>query len=151
MYAVEFVADKIPVVDNVWDSIHTFIRPIGGAVLAFMGTSGAGPLLQIPAALSAGTIALNSHIAKATARASINATTVPGTNAVVSVAEDGLVAVVIWLIAQHPVIATLVIVGLIAVCVMLIKIFFKFIKSVFRFFFAEKGKAEMNGLSKDKI
>jgi hypothetical protein len=135
MYAIEFVADKVPFVDNVWDSVHTFIRPIAGGAMAFMATSQAGPLVQVPVALAGGAVALSSHLAKSATRVSINTTTPPGTNAVASLTEDGLVAVVIWLIVQHPIIATFVILGLIVACVVLIRLFARFIKRVFRFFF----------------
>ena len=68
LYVIEFFADKIPYVDSAWDSIHTFIRPLGGAALAYMGTSDAAAAIQIPAALLSGTLAFDSHLTKATTR-----------------------------------------------------------------------------------
>ncbi|MFC1621729.1 DUF4126 domain-containing protein, partial [Candidatus Omnitrophota bacterium] len=68
MYAVEFFADKIPLVDSAWDSVHTFIRPLGGAALSYMAMADIGPVAQIPAALLSGTVAMDSHLTKATTR-----------------------------------------------------------------------------------
>ena len=69
---IEFVADKIPYVDSAWDAVHTFIRPVGGAVLGFMAVAGTDTGLQIAVALLTGAIAMNSHLTKSTARAALN-------------------------------------------------------------------------------
>ncbi len=97
MYLIEFFADKIPYLDSAWDSVHTAIRPLGGATLAYMATANVGPALQIPIALLSGGIAMESHLTKATARAAINTSPEPVTNSVASITEDGLVAVVLGL------------------------------------------------------
>ena len=56
LYVIEFVADKVPFVDSAWDSVHTFIRPVGGAALGFLAMAEAGPALQIPVALVTGNL-----------------------------------------------------------------------------------------------
>ncbi len=131
MYLVEFFADKIPYIDSTWDSIHTAIRPIGGAALAYMATSNAGPALQIPTALLSGSIAMESHLAKASSRAAINTSPEPISNSVASLTEDGLVAGLLYLIIKHPVIASVIAILLIILSFWLLKTFFKFAKRIF--------------------
>src|SRR5262245_31635652 len=72
LYAVHFVADKIPFFDSIWDMIHTFIRPVGGAVGGYLATAHTEPFVQIITAMLTGGIALSSHLTKATTRAAIN-------------------------------------------------------------------------------
>ena len=72
LYAVEFVADKIPYVDSVWDSVHTFIRPIASAVLGYAAMADAGSVMQVLIAILTGSIAMDSHLTKATTRLAIN-------------------------------------------------------------------------------
>ncbi len=134
MYVVEFFADKIPFVDSAWDSIHTFIRPLGAATLAYMATSDMGPALQIPVALLSGGIALDSHLTKATARVAINTSPEPVTNSVASVTEDGLVIGVLWLIVKHPIIATIVVILFILFSIWFLKMMYRFLKKLFSSF-----------------
>jgi hypothetical protein len=144
MYAVEFVADKIPYFDSVWDSIHTFIRPVGGAALGYMATTNLGPAAQTLTAVLGGSVALSSHLTKASTRVAINTSPEPVTNSVASVTEDGLVFGVLWLIVKHPIIAALVAIALIVLTIVLLRIMFRFIKKVFRFL-GGSGKAEKGG------
>jgi uncharacterized protein DUF4126 len=93
LYAVEFIADKIPIVDSTWDVIHTFIRIPAGAVLAAAAFGDFNKSVQVIAFLLGGGLALSSHGTKAAARAIINASPEPVSNIVVSTLED-LLAVV---------------------------------------------------------
>jgi len=140
MYVVEFVADKIPFVDSVWDSVHTFIRPIGGAALGYMAAANIGPAAQIPVALIAGTVAMDSHLTKATTRVAINST-VPGTNAIASVSEDVAVFGVLYLIIKHPIITAVVVIAFIAFSIWFLIVMFKFLKRVLSFIFGPKEPA----------
>lgn len=133
MYAVEFVADKIPYVDSAWDSVHTFIRPVGGAALGYMAMANMGPAAQMPVALLTGGIALNSHLAKATTRAAINTSPEPFTNSIASVTEDTAVFGMLTLIVKHPIIAAIAAIVLIALFVLLLILMFKFLKKVIGF------------------
>jgi len=133
MYVIEFVADKIPYVDSAWDSIHTFIRPVGGAAMGYMAAANMGPAAQIPVALLTGGVALNSHLAKATTRVAINTSPEPFTNSIASVTEDAAVFGMLTLIIKHPVIAAITAVLLITLFVFLLIVMFKFIKKVFSF------------------
>jgi hypothetical protein len=106
---VEFVADKIPWFDSVWDTVHTVVRPGGAALLAIAlvggdaSTAGAAVGLGDAAAGGlAGTLAFTAHAAKASTRIAVNTSPEPFSNSIVSIAEDGLVAVVVWLAVQHP-------------------------------------------------
>ena len=135
MYIVEFVADKIPFFDSVWDTVHTFIRPVGGAALGYMASSHAGPAAQIPVALLTGAVALNSHLTKSTSRVAINSTTPPGTNSVASVTEDASVFGALYLIIKHPVIASILVILFIAFSIWFLRKMFRFLKKVLGFIF----------------
>jgi len=140
MYIVEFVADKIPFVDSAWDTVHTFIRPAGGAALGYMAAANIGPAAQIPVALITGAVAMDSHLTKATTRVAINST-VPGTNAIASVSEDVAVFGVLYLIIKHPVITAFVVIAFIAFSIWFLIVMFKFLKRVLRFIFGPKEPA----------
>jgi hypothetical protein len=87
---LEFLADKIPAVDSLWDALHTFIRIPAGALLAAGAVGHADPALLTVAALAGGTLAGTAHLAKAGTRALINLSPEPVSNVVTSTAEDGL-------------------------------------------------------------
>jgi hypothetical protein len=135
MYAVEFVADKIPFFDSLWDTAHTFIRPVGGAALGYMASSHVGPAVQIPVALLTGAVSLNSHLTKATSRVAINSTTPPGTNSVASVAEDASVFGALYLVINHPVIASILVILFIAFSIWFLRKMFRFLKKALGFIF----------------
>lgn len=90
LYVVEFVADKIPVVDSTWDVVHTFIRVPAGAVLAATAFGDFDRSIQVIALLLGGSLALTSHGTKAATRALLNASPEPVSNSVASVLEDVL-------------------------------------------------------------
>ena len=88
LYLVEFVADKVPYVDSVWDVIHTFIRVPAGAVMAYAATSQTEPAVMIIATLFGGGLALSSHGTKAALRAGANMSPEPVSNWILSIVED---------------------------------------------------------------
>lgn len=88
LYSIEFIADKVPYVDTVWDAVHTFIRVPAGAALAFSATSQLNPAVQAIALLLGGGLALTTHGTKATVRAAANTSPEPFTNWALSLAED---------------------------------------------------------------
>ena len=132
LYLVEFVADKIPLIDSIWDSVHTIIRPVGGAALGYLAMGNYGPLAQIPAALASGSIALDSHLTKATTRVAINTSPEPFTNSIASVVEDISVGGMLFLIMGHPVIATILVLVFILLSLWFLKKMFRFMKAIFR-------------------
>ena len=107
LYLIEFVADKIPFVDNVWDAIHTVVRPLGAALLAASAFARVHPVVAVIAALLAGGIALVSHSGKAGARAVLNtASPVENvSNIAVSVVEDVGVGALALLALKYPFVA----------------------------------------------
>jgi hypothetical protein len=107
----EFLADKIPAFDSLWDAVHTFIRIPAGAVLAVGALGHADPALMTIAALAGGTLAGTAHLAKAGTRALINLSPEPVSNVVTSTAEDGLVIVGLLLALFVPVLFLLLLVG----------------------------------------
>jgi hypothetical protein len=102
MLIVEFFADKIPLLDSVWDTVHTFIRIPAGAALAAMVFGGQGVEWQTAMALLGGTLAAVTHFTKAGARAMINTSPEPFTNVAASVGEDAVVLGGLWLMFAHP-------------------------------------------------
>jgi hypothetical protein len=117
MFVVEFVADKVPWVDTIWDALHTVIRPVGGAVVAIAALGDASPSVQALAALLGGSVAMTTHLTKAGARAAVNASPEPFTNWTLSLAEDIFVITLTWFAVEHPVIATFVALALLAVII----------------------------------
>jgi len=106
LFVIELVVDKIAIVDSLWDAVHTFIRPIGGAAITSLAP---GQELPLPLLLALGALlALSSHSAKASARAMINLSPEPASNVVASVLEDGLVGFVMALAIAYPRVAFVV-------------------------------------------
>src|SRR6476620_8518571 len=88
LFVVEFIADKVPVVDSVWHVIHTFIRIPAGAVLAATAFGDSDRSVQVIALLVGGGLALSSYGTKASLRALVNASAEPVSNIIVSRLED---------------------------------------------------------------
>lgn len=102
MYVIEFFADKIPGVDNGWDTIHTFIRIPLGALLAAAAVGEVNPAVAIAAALLGGGLAASTHAAKAGSRVLINTSPEPVTNWITSLGEDILVIAGLWTALHYP-------------------------------------------------
>jgi hypothetical protein len=102
-YFLEFLADKIPWVDSVWDSVHTLIRPLGAAFLGATAVGSLDPVTQWIVALLCGGVALTGHSTKAGARLVVNHSPEPFSNLAVSVFEDLLAVLGVWLSLAHPV------------------------------------------------
>ena len=115
LYVVEFAADKIPWIDSVWDTVHTFIRPVGGALIAVVALGDASPTLEALMAILAGSVAASTHLTKAGARVAVNASPEPVSNWILSFAEDAFVVGLGSLAIAYPVAALVVVVGLLAV------------------------------------
>jgi uncharacterized protein DUF4126 len=105
LYLVEFVADKVPAFDSIWDAIHTFVRIPAAGLLAFAAFGDVEEPWRTGAALLCGTIALSSHALKASSRLAINASPEPFTNWAASFSEEFLVLGLLWLAVSHPLIA----------------------------------------------
>jgi hypothetical protein len=102
MFAVEFIADKMPGVDTGWDTIHTFIRIPAGALLAAGAVGEVNPAVSLAAALLGGSLAAGTHGMKAGSRLLINTSPEPLTNWTASIVEDIMVIGGIWAAVNHP-------------------------------------------------
>lgn len=107
LYLLEFVVDKVPWADSAWDTVHTVIRPVGGALLGMALAHEAGSP-ELAAALVGGGFSLTAHGAKASTRAAVNVSPEPVSNIVLSVSEDGVVAGMVALALAYPVVAGVV-------------------------------------------
>ena len=138
LFVLEFVADKIPGVDTVWDAIHTFIRIPAGAALAFGALNGAlgvdGNTWALLAALAGGTLAATSHAAKATTRAAANTSPEPFSNIALSLMGDAAVPVMLWLAWEHPLWFWPVLTLSLVLAVVLLVVLFKFLRALLRRF-----------------
>jgi len=105
LYGIEFVADKIPWLDSLWDAAHTVIRPLGGAFIAVSSLGHASPTTQVVAALVGGTMAASSHFTKAGTRVLANSSPEPFSNWALSLGEDTFVLGLAFLALRHPVAA----------------------------------------------
>lgn len=103
LFALNFLADKIPFVDSINDALHTFVRIPAGALLAFGAASGASPEVAAIAGLLGGTLAAGSHVAKTGSRALINTSPEPFSNIAASLTEDLLVIGGLILALTHPI------------------------------------------------
>jgi hypothetical protein len=105
MFALEFVADKIPGFDMIWNALHTFIRPPVAALLAWQASAQLSPRSKLVAALAGASIALVSHGSKTAVRAAVTPSPEPISNIALSTSEDVLAVGITWLTTKHPWIA----------------------------------------------
>ena len=131
MYAVEFVADKIPWVDTIWDMVHTFIRPIGGALIAVATLGEASPTVEGLVALLGGTVAAGTHMTKAGSRAIVNTSPEPFSNWILSLAEDGFVVGLGLVALKYPLIALAVALALLLVIAIFLRILWRGFRRLF--------------------
>ena len=129
LYAVEFVADKIPWVDSIWDSVHTFIRPVGGAVIAVATLGDQSPAMQGAIALLGGMVAAGSHVTKASTRVAANASPEPFSNWILSFLGDGFVLGITMLTLQYPLVALAVSVTILILMVLIIRSIWKWLRA----------------------
>lgn len=108
LYVVEFVADKVPVVDTAWDAVHTFVRVPAAAVLGFAVLNDVAEPWRTVAALLSGTIALSTHGLKAGTRVALNASPEPFTNWIASFSEDLFLGILLFLVVKYPIAALVV-------------------------------------------
>jgi hypothetical protein len=148
LYAIEFIADKIPYVDNVWDVIHTFVRPPAAAVLAWTALSpggiapgSEGEPWRLAAALLAGGVALTSHGAKATTRAGVNVSPEPVSNWLLSLTEDGFAIGLAWLAVTHPLLTVMIVAVLVVLALWLIVKLFGLLRRALRRMFSREPQS----------
>jgi Domain of unknown function (DUF4126) len=136
LYAIEFLADKIPYVDTVWDTVHTLIRPPAAALLAYSATLDAPPEWRWGAALLAGGVALTSHGTKASTRAAVNTSPEPFSNWLLSLGEDTLAVWLTWMATVHPAAAIIIVAFLVVLAGFLLFHLFRFLRRSLQRLFA---------------
>lgn len=116
----EFFADKIAWLDSVWDAVHTFVRPIGGAMLALAVVDPGDPAFQVLAFILGGGAAFAAHAGKAGTRAVVNTSPEPFSNVAVSTTEDVVTAGLLWAAYEYPIAAAGIAVVLLALTIALL-------------------------------
>ncbi len=116
----ELLADKVMWLDSAWDTVHTLVRPVGGALLALAIVDPSDPAAQVVAFLLGGGASLASHAGKAGARGVVNTSPEPVSNIAVSTAEDVASAGLLWATFEYPYVAGGIAIGLLALTIALI-------------------------------
>ncbi|HEX9847587.1 MAG TPA: DUF4126 domain-containing protein [Acidimicrobiia bacterium] len=119
LFAIEFVADKVPFLDSLWDAIHTFVRPLGAAALGAVIAGDSESIGAAVGAVIAGILALDAHSAKASTRLVVNASPEPVSNIALSLFEDVSVALLIALAVTYPLVSVIVVAVLVVFATML--------------------------------
>src|SRR5277367_4174813 len=128
MFAIEFVADKIPAFDMVWNALHTFVRVPVAALLAYRASEQLSPEMQILAAIAGAGIALVAHGSKTAVRAAVTPSPEPVSNIVLSTGEDFMAVGVTWLATKHPIPAACIACGFLLLAVVMVRWLAKFIR-----------------------
>ena len=132
MLAMEFLVDKIPGLDSLWDGIHTFIRIPAGALLAAGATGDELSAMTLAAGILGGTITAGTHFTKAGSRAAINTSPEPVSNVGASLAEDAAVATGIFFAFQYPIVFLVLLAIFILLAIWLLPKLLRFLRSIFR-------------------
>ena len=102
LFAMEFVADKIPGLDMIWNALHTFIRvPVAG-LLAYRASAHLPPEMQLLATIAGAAIAMVAHSSKTAIRAVVTPSPEPFSNIALSTSEDAIAIGLTWMVTQHP-------------------------------------------------
>jgi hypothetical protein len=130
LFAVEFVADKIPLLDLIWNALQTFVRVPVAALLAFRETQHLAPDAQLLSALLGGAIAFVAHTGKTAARAAVTPSPEPFSNFALSVAEDAGAVFLTWLATRHPYVAAAIALCALAAVVILFRVVVRFLRNL---------------------
>ncbi|MBP2673454.1 MAG: hypothetical protein H6Q84_294 [Deltaproteobacteria bacterium] len=123
--AAEFLADKIPWVDSLWDAVHVFVRPAGAALIAFAAVGSLDPAAEVAVILLCGGIAFSSHATKAGARLAVNQSPEPFSNVLLSLVEDAVAVGGSYTAIAHPL-------AILAVVAVFLLLFFLLARRLFR-------------------
>lgn len=132
LFGIEFIADKIPGFDLVWNALHTFIRVPVAALLAWKATAQMSPWEQMLAAAAGGAIALAAHGGKTAARAAVTPSPEPLSNMALSMGEDVVAVFLTWLATKQPYLAAGIVVVLLVAIALVLRWVWKALKSLFR-------------------
>jgi hypothetical protein len=130
LFVVEFIADKVPYVDSVWDVVHTFIRIPAGAALAALAFGDYDKGVQVIALLLGGGIALSSHGTKASSRMAINTSPEPASNIAASLVEDVFAGGSLFLVIYYPVAIIVLVILFVVIAIIILPKIVRFLRSV---------------------
>ncbi len=145
LFAIEFFADKIPAFDLLWNALHTFVRVPAAAVIAYQATTQLSPEKQLIATLAGGAIALAAHGGKTAARAAVTPSPEPLSNVSLSMGEDVLAIFLVWFSTQHPVLASLIVLALLAAIVIVMRSVVRALRRLFRGAESEVAELQVRG------
>ena len=131
LFLVEFVGDKIPVFDLLWNALQTFVRVPVAALITFAATSQLPQWQQLLATLAGSLIALAAHGGKTAARAAVLHSPEPISNAVLSLSEDAAVVFLIWFATKHPYAAATIVLIATVIIVLMIRVVVRALRNLF--------------------
>jgi hypothetical protein len=137
LFLVEFIGDKIPAFDLVWNALHTFIRVPVAALLAYLAADQLPPHTRLLCTLAGGLIALAAHSGKTALRAFITPSPEPVSNVAISLGEDSFAVALTWLATRHPYAAA----SIALACVVLVVVLMRFVVRALRSLFAGAERA----------
>jgi hypothetical protein len=132
MFGIEFIADKIPAFDLIWNALHTFVRVPVAALIAYNATAQLSPTTQLLSAAMGGAIALVAHGSKTAVRAAVTPSPEPVSNIALSMGEDATAIGLTWFATRHPLMAAAITIVLIIVAIVLIRTLWSAMKRLFR-------------------
>jgi hypothetical protein len=132
LFALEFVADKIPAFDLIWNALQTFVRVPAAALMGYAATAQLSPQAQLLSAIVAGGIAMAAHSGKFAVRAAVTPSPEPVSNTILSVSEDVLAIGLTWFATAYPYIAAAIAVLLVVLTILLIRMVIRAVKGLFR-------------------
>jgi hypothetical protein len=130
LFCVEFVADKVPFLDLIWNALQTFVRVPVAAFVAYGATSQLSPPVQLLAAMLGATIAFAAHGGKTAARVAVTPSPEPFSNIALSFGEDVLAVSLTWFATQYPYIAAAIAIVLVVVIVLLVRVIVRALKTL---------------------
>ncbi len=131
LFALEFVADKIPGFDLAWNALHTFIRVPVAALLAYRAADSLTPWEQLAAAAAGGAIALIAHGGKTAARAAVTPSPEPFSNIALSLGEDVVAISITWLATRHPYLAAGIVTAILLITFLMVRWIVRWLKTLF--------------------
>lgn len=143
MFAVEFVADKIPAFDMLWNALHTVIRVPLAALVAYHATSQLSPQMQILATAIGAVVALAAHSSKTALRAAVTPSPEPFSNIALSTTEDAAAVGLTWFATHHPMVAACIALGLLAAAILAARALLRAIQRPLRRLFGMDERAEL--------
>jgi hypothetical protein len=132
LFAIEFIADKIPAFDLIWNALQTFVRVPVAALMGYAATAQLSPQAQLLSAVLAGGIAMAAHSGKFAVRAAVTPSPEPVSNTALSVAEDVAAIGLTWFAATYPYIAAAIALVCVVIAVLLVRWLMRALKAVFR-------------------